>query len=196
MSTWRLGPLIAAILTVAASPTPVRADADAAVDAVLARPLFAFDRRPVPDAPTAPVAATPQPAAITPPSLTVVGILITDVRRSAMIRTGGPRAEMIEEGREVADGWRLATVAPNALTLDHPSGQEVQVPLRAGKGRIAAVTAPEISGDAESARRQRHAHRMQALADSRGGTLEPPPPPPDPNERPIRRYLDEEATSY
>jgi hypothetical protein len=96
---------------------------NAAFSEIAARPVFIPTRRPIP-LPTAPSAAaapapTPQPSPAPPPEIavTLVGIMIGDKGRFALVRPAGSQTvTMLAQGGEIG-GWRVFLILPDRIVL-------------------------------------------------------------------------------
>ncbi|GFE93378.1 hypothetical protein [Acetobacter persici] len=100
----------------ASAPPAERAASDDAVKTVLARPLFAPDRRP--DATTAQVESLP----------VLTGIVHFAGQDGALFRGAGNSAgHLVRQGESVA-GWRVVAVARESVTLERGGQQIVQRP--------------------------------------------------------------------
>jgi general secretion pathway protein N len=101
----------------AAAPPPRRAAPRAtpikAFSETLERPLFHASRKPAPKI----ASAAPEAAAVEPPVLDLVGVVIVPEGRSALIRM--PRAsELIEVSvGERIEGWRLESIETDRIVL-------------------------------------------------------------------------------
>ncbi len=105
----------------AAPPVPPE-DRQALVDGILARPLFATNRRP----PDAPPAAGPAPAPTNLPRL--AGILVHGDSRSAIFAaTGSGRPAVVQEGAKLS-GYTVQSIEAGQVTLAGPSGSQVLHP--------------------------------------------------------------------
>lgn len=83
---------------------------------VVARPLFSETRRPPPEAPRGP----PVPAS----SFTVVGIIVSESGRHALIEHGQPpRLERVIEGQELG-GWTVESILPGRVVIRHADTRE------------------------------------------------------------------------
>lgn len=84
---------------------------------VAARPLFSETRRPVaPDTPRGPVAA--------PASFTLIGIVVSERDRHALIEHGQPpRIDRVAEGQQL-DGWTIDRILPGKVLVRSGSTQE------------------------------------------------------------------------
>lgn len=84
---------------------------------VAARPLFSETRRPVaPDTPRGPVAP--------PASFTLIGIVVSERDRHALIEHGQPpRIERVAEGQQL-DGWTIDRILPGKILVRNGNTQE------------------------------------------------------------------------
>jgi hypothetical protein len=98
------------------------APADVAYPAIAQLPLFSTTRRPWqppprPVAPQGPAATQPPPAARQPPqNYTLVGTVVSDGVRVALLRTG-TRTLSLPEGGQL-DGWTLRDVRSDGLRFE------------------------------------------------------------------------------
>jgi hypothetical protein len=105
---------------------------------VLARPLFAPDRRPWQPPPAPEVvevlAEEPEVVAEPPPDLVLLGVAISEGRAAALIGDLGGMAEpaWVSEGETVL-GWTVGAVTGQAVTLTG-DGREVALTLYPGAG--------------------------------------------------------------
>lgn len=124
------------------------------------RPPFSPTRRPPrakpPEPAPEPVAQKPQPVALEPevakPQITLVGILINQQKRFAMVRKPGVE-ELLRLGNgEHLDGWRVEGVLPDRLLLSH-QGKLLEFELSEA-ARRAAAPAPVPANQRPRRRRQ------------------------------------------
>ena len=97
-------------------------------DTIEERPLFVEGRRPPSEEPEEPeeVAVV---ANINPPSMTLLGVLITPDGRFALVRTQQPpEVKRLHEG-DLVDGWKLAEIAPGRILVTQGEQKE-SLPLR------------------------------------------------------------------
>lgn len=105
----------------AALPVP-QEDRQALADGILARPLFAANRR----LPDAPAAAGPAPAPTNLPRL--AGILVHGDSRSAIFAaTGSGRPAVVQEGAKLS-GYTVQAIEAGQVTLAGPGGSQVLHP--------------------------------------------------------------------
>ena len=101
-------------------PRPIRFEGLPSYGEIVERPLFYPDRRPeeAPEVVTAPpTAPTPEPEV----ELSLVGVMLTDNIRAALIRQDGTGAvARLQLGESVAD-WRLEQVLPRQVVLQRGS---------------------------------------------------------------------------
>lgn len=94
--------------------------------AVVERPLFRPDRRPVP------VAVVPQETPpvlrVEPPAIDFIGTLRRDGRILALVAGISPKLQELEPGAEV-DGWRVVSVEPRRMVLER-NGDLLEYRLR------------------------------------------------------------------
>lgn len=84
---------------------------------VVARPLFSETRRPPPPEVSRGPAAQPS-------SFTLVGIVVSDRERHALIEHGQPpRIDRVVEGQEL-DGWIVDTILPGKVVVRRADAQE------------------------------------------------------------------------
>jgi hypothetical protein len=118
----------------AASAVPVVNRSEAWSATLLARPLFASDRRPVPEAarPVAHETALPRLSGIVlSPSLHLAIFEGDHATRAIVVADGG-----------VINGWTVATIAAGAVTLAREGGQSVTLRPRFAGGTAAANLPP------------------------------------------------------
>lgn len=109
-------------------------DSDAWVATILARPLFAPDRR----LPAAAAAPTVGPAAL--PRLS--GVLVSLSDRFAIFADTDGKFSIVREGGR-AGPWLVMAIAPDEVTVLGPGGKQVLRPhFRSGPDGIAAKAAP------------------------------------------------------
>jgi general secretion pathway protein N len=83
---------------------------------VTSRPLFSQTRRPPPEAPRSPPAQAS--------SFTLVGIVLSERGRHAIIEHGQPpRLDRVSEGQEL-DGWFIETIAASKVTIRYRNTSE------------------------------------------------------------------------
>ncbi len=115
----------------AAAPPVPEEDRQALVDGILARPLFATNRRPA-DAP----AAGPAPTPASLPRL--AGVLVHGSSRSAIFAaTGSGRPAVVQEGGRVG-GYTVQSIEAGQVTLAGPGGNQVLRPAFDAKPPAAA----------------------------------------------------------
>ena len=111
-------------------------------DALLNRPVFSPTRTrslPIvtPPAPDQSVQAEtpPPPPAIVPPTYLVGGVIVARGKHRALLRTEKrEKGRWFAQGETTAEGWRLASVEPNAMVLER-GGHSFTLPLQ---GRTSA----------------------------------------------------------
>lgn len=92
----------------------------ASLAAVIERPLFAANRRPLAHAAAAPAAD--------PKTFSLAGITIAGGERAAFVRhAGSPAIQRLTEGQEI-DGWTVRAIAADRITLRHGAA-EATMPL-------------------------------------------------------------------
>lgn len=88
---------------------------------ITARPLFSEDRRPY----QPPVEVAPEAAPVAAAPLELVGVLLTERRRAALIQpVGGNDPNWVREG-ERAEGWEIETIEQDRVHLR--SGERAEV---------------------------------------------------------------------
>jgi len=106
----------------AAVPLVPQEDRQALADGILARPLFATNRRP----PDAPAAAGPASAPTNLPRL--AGILVHGDSRSAIFAAAGSgRPAVVQEGAQLS-GYTVQAIEAGQVTLAGPGGSQVLHP--------------------------------------------------------------------
>jgi hypothetical protein len=95
----------------------------AAFSEIAARPVFIPSRRPIPPPAALTLAAAPAPAPPPPPApppqinLTLVGIMIGDEGRYALVRSAGSQTvTTLAEGQEIG-GWQVYLILPDRIVL-------------------------------------------------------------------------------
>lgn len=106
----------ARVATLPAAPTPPAANNHTQewVETILARPLFAPNRRPPANAPAAPAAAAP-------PLPRVTGILIDGNSRNVIFANPGGRPVVVPEGGSM-NGFRVQSIETGQVILSGPDG--------------------------------------------------------------------------
>jgi hypothetical protein len=100
----------------------------ASYDMIEERPLFVEGRRPPPeeDEESAEESVT---VSVTPPSLSLLGVLITPEGRLALVRTSKPpEVKRLREG-DLVDGWKLAEIGAASILFSQGELEE-SFPLR------------------------------------------------------------------
>ena len=107
-------------------------------DAINARPLFKFDRKPIPPPPSTTNAERAPP----PPTVNLIGVIIDGPRQLALLRVPqSPLAVSASVGDEV-QGWHVTAVYPDHVVLSL-NATEITVNLNANRASdTAAVSAP------------------------------------------------------
>ena len=83
------------------------------------RPLFRSDRRPAPAAPEPIITQenAPEPAALEKSDAVLVGTVVSDAHRRALVRLSGkPELTWVAEGERI-DGWQVLVILPDRVTL-------------------------------------------------------------------------------
>jgi len=90
---------------------------------ISARPIFIPTRRPIPPPAAPSVAVTPAPPPLPPPApppqinVTLVGIMIGDAGRFALVRAAGSQTvTTLAQGEEIS-GWRVFLILPDRIVL-------------------------------------------------------------------------------
>lgn len=112
-------------------PAEYRAPPPAAFDVISERPLFVASRRPFePEVDLEPAADPVQEAPLEPLAADLVGVMLTERGRSALIhREGESRPQRLHPGQTL-DGWRFESLERDRAVFRQ--GEDVQVlPLRA-----------------------------------------------------------------
>ena len=126
----------------AAAPLVLEEDRQVLGDGILARPLFATNRRPA-DAP----AAGPAPVAANLPRL--AGVLVHGDSRSAIFAASGSgRPAVVQEGGRVG-GYTVQSIEAGQVTLAGPSGSQVLRPAFDARPQSAAAGPPGIGPGAK-----------------------------------------------
>lgn len=87
-------------------------------DEISARPLFVATRRPYEPPAEAEVEAPP-PLEVAPTALHLIGVVLTEQDRSALVRPdGGDRAIWVREGDRL-EGWVIGEIARDRVQLQH-----------------------------------------------------------------------------
>jgi hypothetical protein len=85
-------------------------------DEISARPLFAPSRRPY-EPPALPEAPVPLPVEVAPTPLQLIGVILTEQDRSALIQPlGGRRAIWVREGERL-EGWMIEEIGRDRVLL-------------------------------------------------------------------------------
>jgi hypothetical protein len=120
----------------AAAPPRFEPPPAGAFEDIALRPLFFESRRPF--EPTAAVEEGQAPVAEPALAVELVGTLVTDQDRAALLQPAGQSASWYREGDRIA-GWRIATIARERITLRQ--GEEIEtLELRAD---LAGPTRPQ-----------------------------------------------------
>ncbi len=141
---------------------------------ILARPLFSPTRRPAPDTAFDDPEPLPQSPAsqISNGDIKLVGIIIEDENRFALLQTAPTLQTQRAQVGEVVDGWRITALKPSSATLERGAQAKTLVLERRSDPKLAAQAEAKI-------RRERlAAQRAKRKAQSATTTL----PAPDNNE--------------
>jgi general secretion pathway protein N len=85
-------------------------------DEISARPLFAASRRPY-EPPVEPEADAPPPVEVPPTALQLIGVVLAEQDRSALVRPeGGDRAIWVREGDRL-EGWVIEEITRDRVQL-------------------------------------------------------------------------------
>jgi len=130
-------PRDAAPVRVADLPTTEAEDVSGLVPTILARPLFARDRRP---------SASAAAAGASDQMPRLAGILIDRGQKRAIFQPEGDAKPIsVAEGEQVA-GWQVKTIAADGVTLAGPKGTETVQPKPDPALAAAAATAQPLPG--------------------------------------------------
>jgi hypothetical protein len=142
-----------------APPTPQRFEAppDSVLDEIALRPLFFESRRPFVPAPVDAEPGESEPAALV--AIELIGTLVTDQGRAALLQPEGEQAVWRRAGDKIA-GWKVRAIERDQVTL--AQGEEVEtLGLRA-----------DLAAPAEPAGRRKRGER----ATKREAAAKPAPP--------------------
>ena len=182
-------PAATAAAPVAASALPATEvdDTASSLPIILARPLFALDRRPSASGSTVGAVSDDMPR--------LSGILIDQSRRRAIFQpSGDAKPVSLAEGEQVA-GWQIQKIAVDGVTLTGPKGTETLLPkpdpaLAAAAADNPSPIAPGQGGQPAQANPRQFLPGGMQLPPGvpnpfAGPQPAPPQPQPNPQPRPI-----------
>jgi hypothetical protein len=171
----------AAPVAASALPTAEVDDTASSLPIILARPLFALDRRPSASGSTIGAVSDDMPR--------LSGILIDQSQRRAIFQPGGDAKPVsLSEGEQVA-GWQIQKIAADGVTLTGPKGTETLQPkpdpaLAAAAADNPNPIAPGPGGQPQNNPRQFLPGGMQLPPGVPNPFAGPQPAQPQPNPQP------------
>lgn len=136
-------------------------------DSIAERPLFVAGRRPPSEEPEEVVEETPVAVSLSPPGLSLLGVLITPEGSMALVRTQKPPEVKRLRVGDLVDGWQLAEIDPGRIVMSQGEQKEdflLRVykypaeppPLTPPKGANASAGAPTAQPRAPAAQRKKN----------------------------------------